>query len=94
MTKDQIAIAYVRLGPNAHSVINGKGKISFQITEKISSQQNSSAKSSGDRIDFSLEGRLGDVQKQCFNSLLEYCKEKASEIGTGVGSVMSVQVAV
>jgi len=93
VTKDQIAIAYVRLGgPKAQALIHGQARITFQMTDKVYGQQSSGAKVNGDGIDFSIEGRLGELQKQCFHDLMDYAKTKALELGVGVGTVAGVQV--
>ncbi len=93
MNRDQIAIAYIRTGPKADLVLTGKQKLTFPLLDKKASASAADAEGSGSSaIDMTLEGKMAELQRQCFNMILETCKRLSEEHSIVLSAVMSIQV--
>jgi len=65
----------------------------FPVVDKTIKVANDSEGNSQGGIDLSLETKLGNLQIECFNRLLDLTKKIAEENGIGsINSVMSIQV--
>jgi len=92
VTKQDIAIVYIRCSPKGLDLSNGSGKVEFPMLERrhnIIEEVNKS----NNALDLTLEGKVSTLQKRCYVDLVRCCKDLAAELNiTQWTTIMSVQV--
>ena len=88
--RSEIAVTYVRVGPKAADLMNGKVRVIFSIVDKKAAT--ASQTSANGNVDVGLEGQVGQVQNKCFRELIAKCREISENLKCTFNAVMTVQV--
>jgi len=89
ITRDGVAVAYLRTGSKAGELLSGKSNVRFPIQKKESAK--ASEQPSTSNVAAERDPELEQLEQTCYTSLLDCCKTLAHEAGVTYTSIMNLQ---
>ncbi|XP_063216247.1 recQ-like DNA helicase BLM isoform X3 [Bacillus rossius redtenbacheri] len=89
VTRDDIAIAYVKVGAKARELLSGRAKINFPM--RGSAKHRQEVVSSNQLANNPFTQQLQELQEKCYGQLMDVCRGIADTLGISTHSVMNVQ---
>nr|CAD7576275.1 unnamed protein product [Timema californicum] len=91
VTRDDIAIAYVKAGPKTRDLLAGKVKVMFPMRGKSATNQDTNASKPSLSSSNPFAQQLQELQDRCYSELMDVCRAIADTLGVSAHSVMNVQ---
>lgn len=90
-----IPLAYLKIGPQVNKLMTGGVRIQFalenQKTKKGKKAANENVSIKDTRLDAASNAALQEIKDNCYNDLMEKCREIATEKNIAIAHVMNIQ---
>nr|CAD7429313.1 unnamed protein product [Timema monikensis] len=91
VTRDDIAIAYVKAGPKTRDLLAGQVKVMFPMRGKSATNQDANTSKPSLSSSNPFAQQLQELQDRCYSELMDVCRAIADTLGVSAHSVMNVQ---
>nr|CAD7437741.1 unnamed protein product [Timema bartmani] len=91
VTRDDIAIAYVKAGPKTRELLAGQVKVMFPMRGKSATNQDANTSKPSLSSNNPFAQQLQELQDRCYSELMDVCRAIADTLGVSAHSVMNVQ---